>query len=366
MDVQVKLWLKEGHTWEFCCDENDRVLIGLLSALPGAHLGEGLPQEGLIQICSRTGERLFVSRSSLLSIAIEPMTLTWPSLAPDADVGRSCEEFVAPLKRGRLFFRGLGQRGRLGNQLFQIAATIGIAQANNLQPVFPQWRYEQEFEGQLPRASISDEILPSYHEENFVYAPIKFTSSHTIDGYFQSEKYFHDVRAAIVSQFRPSKQNKLEVDRLFRHYRCPDCAMHVRRGDYSNNNLYYDLCSSFYYERALSKFGTSARILVLSDDPEWCRTRFRDERLVFAERSSDVIDLFLFSRPPANIIANSSYSWWGAWLNSNIDPVVFAPERWFAGEFADTTQPFRSFPHYRGFHETRDLLPTKWTKLKCE
>lgn len=46
MDVQVKLWLKEGHTWEFCCDENDPVLIGLLSALPGAHLGQGLPQEG--------------------------------------------------------------------------------------------------------------------------------------------------------------------------------------------------------------------------------------------------------------------------------------------------------------------------------
>ena len=108
----------------------------------------------------------------------------------------------------------------------------------------------------------------------------------------------------------------------------------------------YSLTSlvTLYYERGLSQFGGSAKILVVSDDPEWCRTKFCDRRLVFADRSSDVIDLFLFARCPANIIANSSFSWWGAWLNCNSNPVVFAPDQWFAGEFADKSAAISVVP----------------------
>lgn len=362
MDVSVKLWLEGGHTWCFCCDEDDPVLLRLVSALPGANLGADVPEDGLIQIDTRTGERFFVSRASLLSVAIDGLEA--PSSAR-SDPQRNASVCVAPRQRGRLYYANLGQRGRLGNQLFQIAGTIGLAHANNMQPVFPEWEYEGEFEKSLARASLSDECLPTYHEESFCYAPIKFTSSHIIDGYFQSEKYFHQVRNDIITQFEPNRQNALEVDRLFLRYGCPDCALHVRRGDYTNNDLFVDLTSTLYYERGLSQFGGSAKILVLSDDPEWCRRRFCDRRLVFADRSSEVIDLFLFAHCPANIIANSSFSWWGAWLNCNANPVVFAPDRWFAGEFADKAQPFRSFPQYRGFHEIQHLLPAEWTKLSC-
>lgn len=74
MDVQVKLWLQDGHTWEFCCDEDDPVLFGLASALPGANLGSDLPADGLIQIKTRTGECLFLTRSSLVAMDIVPIT----------------------------------------------------------------------------------------------------------------------------------------------------------------------------------------------------------------------------------------------------------------------------------------------------
>src|SRR5262249_54515338 len=74
MDVQVKLWLQGGHVWEFCCDEEDPVVFGLLSALPGADTGANLPPDGLIQIETRTGERLFLTRSSLVSVDIVRVT----------------------------------------------------------------------------------------------------------------------------------------------------------------------------------------------------------------------------------------------------------------------------------------------------
>src|SRR5262245_23174945 len=72
MDVQVKLWLQGGHVWEFCCDEDDPVVFGLVSALSGS--GANLPPDGLIQIETRTGERLFLTSSSLVSVDIVQVT----------------------------------------------------------------------------------------------------------------------------------------------------------------------------------------------------------------------------------------------------------------------------------------------------
>jgi hypothetical protein len=155
------------------------------------------------------------------------------------------------------------------------------------------------------------------------------------------------------------------VDRLFRGYGKPDCAMHVRRGDYVGDDCFTDLSLCGYYEQCLAQMGRDTKVLVLSDDPGWCRAWFKDKRIVLAEVSSDIVDLLLFARCPVNVIANSTYSWWGAWLNTNASPTVFAPARWFAGEFADKTQPFRSGPDYGGFHDTSDLIPPHWSRIKC-
>jgi hypothetical protein len=267
----------------------------------------------------------------------------------------------------RLFFAALGQKGGLGNQLFQIAATIGIARTNQLMPVFPEWWYDQAFERPLTRANYpADESLPIYREESFSYRPVRITSSHIIDGYFQSEKYFGAFRSDILAQFALKEEYRLLVDRLFRKYGMPDCAMHVRRGDYVDNDLFADLTLCGYYQHLLTQMGSNTKTLVFSDDPDWCRAWFKDKRVVVANRSIDVIDLFLFAKCNVSVIANSSYSWWGAWLNTNAKATVFAPNRWFIGEFADETQPFCSTPHYRGFHDTSDLLPPHWVRIGVE
>jgi len=92
MDIQVRLSLQGGHVWEFCCDEDDPIVVGLVSALPGAEPGRNLPLDGLIQVEAKTGERLFLTRSSLVSVELIPIVddmqfrgvrrLTAPSASP--------------------------------------------------------------------------------------------------------------------------------------------------------------------------------------------------------------------------------------------------------------------------------------------
>ena len=100
MDVQVKLCLQGGHVWEFCCDEDDPIVFGLLSALPGAGSAANLPPDGLIQIETRTGERLFLTSSSLVSVDIVRITDEMQLLAakrlaaPSSE--SSCQSTPAP------------------------------------------------------------------------------------------------------------------------------------------------------------------------------------------------------------------------------------------------------------------------------
>lgn len=267
--------------------------------------------------------------------------------------------------RGRVFFANLGNKGRLGNQLFQIASTIGIARANGMHAVFPAWSYERYFQRSLARAGADDGALPVRREPAFNYTPVILQESCIIDGFFQSESYFRRWARQIRAQFELRDMYRSEVERRFAAYRAPDCALHVRRGDYVDNPRYYDLGAGCYYEEALRQLDSRTRVLCFSDDPQWCRQRLRDSRIDFVDPGDDILDLFLYARCRISIIANSSFSWWGAWLNRNRGAAVFAPDRWFIGEIADPTLPPRFGPNgYRGFHDASDIIPSGWRTLR--
>ncbi len=131
-------------------------------------------------------------------------------------------------------------------------------------------------------------------------------------------------------------------------------SLHVRRGDYLQSGAYV-ACSGDYYRAALHRVtevtGTSPTIYVFSDDPAWARDNIDlpHEKVVvdFNGRDSDYEDLRLMSLCRHNIIANSSFSWWGAWLNANPAKVVVAPKRWFAATHA----------------QNPDILPKGWLSL---
>lgn len=176
-------------------------------------------------------------------------------------------------------------------------------------------------------------------------------------GYWQSERHFADVADLIRLEFtpkRPLEGVNLEVARTIALRNA--VSLHVRRGDYVSDrtvNALHGVCSLDYYRQAVAH--VAARVdkpefFVFTDDPDWTRANLKLDfpaYLVTHNRTDPVEDLRLMTLCRHHIIANSSFSWWGAWLDGRPDQVVCAPQRWF-GAYA---------------HDTRDLVPARWTRL---
>ncbi len=179
-----------------------------------------------------------------------------------------------------------------------------------------------------------------------------------LDGYWQSERYFADCIDTIRNDFRivtpPSDENAKHLAAIAA---CPAISLHVRRGDYllPENQALFAACSKQYYAKAVdlmaSKMSEEPIIYVFSDDPDWARDNlsFPVEKRVMGHngRDADYEDMRLMSACRNHIIANSSFSWWGAWLNPAPDKIVIGPASWFA-------DPSSSNP---------DILPDSWLKL---
>ena len=263
-----------------------------------------------------------------------------------------------PIINRYVTFSGLGldqKFGRLGNQLFQIAATIGTAVRNQCPYTFPSWKYAECFQEPLPRAKQPLSPVASYSEKAFYYQPITINRPTSLA---HCEK---EIRR--VFTFHPGISQRLSV--LFgRFYRGRACSVHVRRTDYLRNRNYQNLTSTSYYDEAMRRFDGDTTFLVFSDDIHWCKERLKGKKIIFIEGTCEIEDLFLMSQCHSHIIANSSFSWWGAWLNSNPDKTVVAPGRWFAGDFDNAALRFRPGPPHKGYHDTKDLLPESWNKME--
>jgi hypothetical protein len=226
-------------------------------------------------------------------------------------------------------FSKLGNFGRLGNQLFQIASTIGIAKSHGMIAKFPKWEYSKYFINQIDQSLEPFEILHQYIEPGFNYTKPVCQPNTDLVGYFQSEKYFKEHASQIREYFTFVEDLVSDQARDL----CKDrCAIHVRRTDYLNLAEYHPFTGEKYYLDAIqsmNSFGVS-KFIVFSDDISWCKQNFSKELdIVYAEGNSNVQDLSLMSQCQHNIIANSSFSWWGAWLNRNQNKLVIAPARWF-------------------------------------
>ncbi|MBT1155131.1 alpha-1,2-fucosyltransferase [Aminobacter anthyllidis] len=179
-----------------------------------------------------------------------------------------------------------------------------------------------------------------------------------LDGYWQSERYFADCIDTIRDDFRivtpPSDENAKHLAAIAA---CPAISLHVRRGDYllPENQALFAACSKQYYAKAVdlmaSKMAEEPVIYVFSDDPDWARDNlsFPVEKRVMGHngRDADYEDMRLMSACRNHIIANSSFSWWGAWLNPAPDKIVIGPASWFADSSASNP----------------DILPDSWLKL---
>lgn len=160
-----------------------------------------------------------------------------------------------------------------------------------------------------------------------------------LDGYWQCEKYFMDIRNIILKEFCfPEQISQYSQKMLSEIKQKQAVSIHVRRGDYlesSNKQIYGNICTKEYYVNSICWFKKNLSnpcFFIFSDDIEWSRENLWEPGMKIIEHNKDkedYEDIFLMSKCAHHIIANSSFSWWGAWLGTNEDKIVIAPEKWF-------------------------------------
>mgnify|MGYP003108723810 CR=1 FL=1 len=264
-----------------------------------------------------------------------------------------------------LTFARLGYYGRLGNQMFQYAALVGAAKklgvgyslplenltrTENHGPMLEDQRFQL-----LDGFSLDVETLNKYNSElenvstqwrepdkmGCSFVPEFFNEvqdNSDIAGYFQSEKYFEHCTDDIRKQYR----FKPEVVSDLLNWRTsveeknenPFVSVHVRRGDYLIKQDYHKPLPVEYYKEAIDYFNPDEyNYIFISDDPHWCKETFEKDikHAFFTDGNSQFHDMCAMTVCENNIIANSSFSWWGSWLNAYEDKQIIAPPKdiWF-------------------------------------
>jgi hypothetical protein len=197
-------------------------------------------------------------------------------------------------------------------------------------------------------------------EKSFKFRPEILNCHHNsqLDGYWQSQKYFQEIASIIKTDLTLKNLVSPHLNHLVKQILCSkSVSLHIRRGDYATNPVtaaYHGMCPIEWYDQALQKIlelEGDVSIFVFSDDIEWAKNNLIvPVNTTFIEPSAsgkEAEDLYLMSLCKHNIIANSSFSWWAAWLNPNIEKIIIAPAKWFSG----------------ANHDTKDLIPSDWIQL---
>jgi len=266
-------------------------------------------------------------------------------------------------------FNHIGTIGRFGNQMFQYAALKGVAANRGFEYTIPP----KDSKIQIDNYGLLDAFnLDTNKNIDWIIATEVVQESHfhfdeklfnecpddsTIYGFFQSEKYFKHIEEDIRKDFT-FKDNWLNPCKEFREQLGEEVIfLHVRRGDpnladkrgfkwaYVNIQSQHPVQTLEYYEKALAEFNDDLPVVVFSDSIDWCKEQdiFKSDRFMFSEpedKHSDgalvpYLDMCLMSLCDHAIIANSSMSWWGAWLIKNPNKKVISPSMWFGSDYAD-------------------------------
>jgi hypothetical protein len=227
-----------------------------------------------------------------------------------------------------------GNGGRLGNMCFGIASTIGLALRHGYTPRFPaDWKYRDVFN--IPDEWFGDMLaLPGHKEKGYEYdSSLEFalsTEAHStsLSGYLQSPKYWEGYEAEIRQYLTPKGCNPGSRDAV---------GIHYRRGDYVGNPNYVFLDFE-YYARATRTLQGSYFVVARSDDAIGIKNMYNQTC------GTEIQDFISLAECKEQIISNSTYSWWAAYLSGG---KVVAPKEWFAGELAKRCS-------------TKDLLPENW------
>lgn len=285
--------------------------------------------------------------------------------------------------------------GGLGNQMFQYALGLNIAkQLNSELKLDVSWYYKKSNQNRkylLDIFNIKDKFSSKSEIDSFTYKKgvlnrikkyfdkfkpyykrlvvkeqskkfdnkiLKIDHNCYLDGYWQSEKYFKVIKNELIDIYNLKEKIDAENSNVLDHIsHSNSVSIHIRRGDYvydKNTNHRHGTCSFKYYKDALSFINSKLSdpfFYIFSDDLEWVKNNmkinFPKNYIDINNGKKDYLDLILMSKCKHNIIANSSFSWWAAWLNTNNDKIVIAPKKWFSDPKV----------------YTKDIIPCNWIKI---
>lgn len=269
-------------------------------------------------------------------------------------------------------------QGGLGNQLFQMAFGLSLASQRNEELFFTRFRVDADskrsyslgpFKGSESVRITGHETQPVIGEPVFAFNPAVYNAPRgaTFLGHWQTEKYFnprlvHDAMQLRVPVSDRTRELADEIGQLYQR----SAFIHVRRGDYTwaENVVYHGSPTRRYYDEAIERIRQAtpdAHFYLFSDEPEWCRANFSGASFTVIDHNKpgdanapgqEHEDLYLMSLCRHAVIANSSFSWWGAWLGdlvpaqNNDARIVIGPDRWFVVQL-----------------ESKDIIPERWLKL---
>ena len=263
-------------------------------------------------------------------------------------------------------FRRLGRFGNIGNSLFQYSTLLGVGDRTGYNVLIPKHKtyYENDYENYnhsiFDGFDITTPILEkdstvyTFEYNGMEYKPNIFDieDNTNLHGYFQSEKYFSFCRHVILKNLKFKDNIIKDSNKLFNSLDIEPqetTSIHVRRGDFLKKTSHHPIQPPEYYKEAI-KNTTNKNYLFFSDDIEWCkRTYSKNKNVYFSENTNPFVDLYSMSKCKHNIIVNSSFSWWAAWLNTNSNKRVVAPNNWFGKAYSNFT--------------TKDVIPQNWIKI---
>jgi len=278
-------------------------------------------------------------------------------------------------------------KGGLGNQLFQYAFGRNLAIKNNCELKLDVGEFKKDNlrDYELFEFNIKAEIASNYELKNYNrfsnrrlnYMFCKINNSIYIveknkllnndvlkkkkdiylDGYWQSEKYFMDIEDIIREEFKPVKCLSVVNRELINQIKtCNSVSIHIRRGDYASNpktKLVHGLCPKEYYYKGIECISSNTKepvFFIFSDDINWVKNNINiNFPAIYVENNNgknSFLDIMLMKECKHNIIANSTFSWWGAWLNNNCHKIIVTPEKWF-----------------KSMNKKNDLIPEGWLQI---
>ena len=276
-------------------------------------------------------------------------------------------------------YNRLGSNGRLGNQMFQYAGLRGVADNRGFDWVIPRPEsYGDSNYGLFDcfeMSNVKEENFGMINGQNVATGQFHFNQDFfdrcpdnvNLHDYFQSQKYFSNIENQLREDFTFKAEILDPCQEIMSDLESP-IFIHVRRGDYVNSQNAHPVCPVEYYKEALTHFDDEVPVLVFSDDIDWCQEQelFAGDRFMLSEynerypQSCDTndgrqnalipyFDMCMMTLCSGGIMANSSMSWWGAWLISNPTQPIVAPKQWFGEQYKD--------------YNMNDLRPEGWIQV---